>query len=243
MDTAMPTKSGIYDEVYGRQVYEEQTGIRASFYKRLRKYEVNRYEVCLQLLPLKVEKLLDAGCGGGCLAKAAAGRFSEYHGVDLSPVLLKQASDNLANIAGQNNISLSRCDLDQGLPFDNNCFDAVSCIGVLEHVMNPPNVIDEIHRVLKPDGVFVVGAPNVAWLPLRIGLLFGQLPLSGGVYLGADWEHLHIFTKKVTTDLLVTKGFEIEQVVCSGVFAAYRELWVSLLGGDIVVRCRKKKGV
>jgi len=28
-------------------------------------------------------------------------------------------------------------------------FDAVTCIAVLEHVFNPPNVVNEIHRVLN----------------------------------------------------------------------------------------------
>lgn len=238
---AMPTKSETYDKVYGERLYEEQTGTVTSIYRKLKEHEIDRYETCLQLLPPRVERLLDVGCGGGHLGVVIKERVSEYYGVDISPVLLNQANSNLTRLGGNIKVSLTQCDFDQRLPFEDGFFDAISCIAVLEHVMNPPELVNEIHRVLRPDGFFVVQVPNVAWLPYRIGLLFGRLPLTGGVYLGADWEHLHIFTKKLAVDLLTTKGFEIERVLCSGVFAGYRKWWVSLLGSDIVVKCKKRK--
>ncbi len=235
----MPTKSEIYDHVYGDQVYEPQTGMVASLYSRLKKHEVNRYATCLTFLPPKTQRLLDVGCGGGHFAKEAGGRIVEFYGIDVSPLLLEYAKSNLAGVSDEGRIHLVRCDIDQALPFEDGFFDAVTCIAVLEHVMNPPDVIDEIHRVLKADGVFVLEVPNVAWLPYRIGLLFGRLPTSGGVYLGADWEHLHIFTMELVIELLTSRGFEIEAVSCSGVFARYRRWWGSLLGGDIIVKCKK----
>jgi ubiquinone/menaquinone biosynthesis C-methylase UbiE len=235
----MPTKSEIYDHVYGEQVYEVQTGIVASLYSKLKKHEVNRYATCLAFLPPKTQRLLDVGCGGGHFAKEARGRVVEYYGVDVSPVLLERARANLTSVSDECRIHLAQCDIDQVLPFEDGFFDAVTCIAVLEHVMNPPSVIDEIHRVLKANGVFVLEVPNVAWLPYRIGLLFGRLPTSGGIYLGADWEHLHIFTKKLVMELITSRGFEIEAVSCSGIFARYRRWWGSLLGGDIIVKCKK----
>lgn len=200
---------------------------------------MDRYATCLAFLPPKTQRLLDIGCGGGHFAQEARGRIVEYYGVDVSPVLLEQAEASLASVADECRIHLAQCDIDRGLPFEDGFFDAVACIAVLEHVMNPPSVIDEIHRVLKANGVFVLEVPNVAWLPYRIGLLFGRLPTSGGIYLGADWEHLHIFTKKLVMGLISSSGFEIEAVSCSGVFARCRRWWISLLGGDIIVKCKK----
>lgn len=40
------------------------------------------------------------------------------------------------------------------LPFDNNVFDTVIAVEVLEHLEKPQSFIDEIHRVLRPDGKF-----------------------------------------------------------------------------------------
>ena len=47
------------------------------------------------------------------------------------------------------------------LPFQTNEFDCVVCIAVLEHVLNPTQVVKEVHRVLKPGGLFLVSVPFI----------------------------------------------------------------------------------
>lgn len=54
--------------------------------------------------------------------------------------------------------------------------------------------------------------PNIAWLPHRINLLLGKLPITGGFYMGADWEHLHWFTKSSLLELLlVARALRLKQ--------------------------------
>ncbi len=50
------------------------------------------------------------------------------------------------------------CDGHQ-LPFENNTFDCIFLIAVLEHVIDPRRVIAEVTRTLKYDGVILVDAP------------------------------------------------------------------------------------
>jgi SAM-dependent methyltransferase/uncharacterized protein YbaR (Trm112 family) len=45
------------------------------------------------------------------------------------------------------------------LPFRDNTFDGVVCQAVLEHVLDPPRVVEEIHRVLKPGGIVYSEVP------------------------------------------------------------------------------------
>lgn len=45
------------------------------------------------------------------------------------------------------------------LPFESGTFDAVWIQAVLEHVLNPQKVVDEIHRVLKPGGLVYADTP------------------------------------------------------------------------------------
>ncbi len=45
------------------------------------------------------------------------------------------------------------------LPFHDAAFDAVVVQAVLEHVLEPQVVVDEIHRVLRPDGVVYADTP------------------------------------------------------------------------------------
>jgi predicted SAM-dependent methyltransferase len=50
--------------------------------------------------------------------------------------------------------------LDKPLPFPDDCFDLVHASHILEHLDNYPEAIQEIHRILKPGGVFVVKVPE-----------------------------------------------------------------------------------
>ena len=42
------------------------------------------------------------------------------------------------------------------LPFENHSFDIVICFSVLEHTLNPENIIQEAHRVLRDNGEFLL---------------------------------------------------------------------------------------
>lgn len=166
----------------------------------------------------------------------AKNKFKEIYGVDISSERIERAKEKSKDEPDRDNIHFYKCDIDEGLPFNDSFFDAISCISVLEHVLNPPNVLDEIRRVLKLGGTFIVQVPNIAWIPYRIQLLFGRLPITGGFYLGADWEHLHNFTRSTLCQLLRMKGFQIKLVSCGGIFAKYRRWLPSGLGADLVAK-------
>ncbi len=236
-------KKKVYDNVYGRKEisYEPSHGVIAFLYGKLLRFEVNRYQVAYALLQSDQGRLLDVGCGDGYFIFMAKDKFKECYGVDVSPLRIERAKEGSKERSDGDDFHFYECDVDEGLPFSNSFFDAVSCIAVLEHVFNPPRVLDEIRRVLKQGGTFIVQVPNIAWIPYRIQLLFGKLPRSGGVYFGADWEHLHEFTKSTLCELLTKKGFEISSVSCSGVLAKQRRWWSSTLGGDLVVKSEKRE--
>jgi ubiquinone/menaquinone biosynthesis C-methylase UbiE len=236
-------KEKVYDDVYGRKEisYEPSRGVISFLYKKLSRFEVNRYQACYGLLPPNKERLLDVGCGDGEFLFMAKAKFEECYGVDVSPLRIERAKEKSKERQDGGSFHFYECDVDEELPFSESFFDAVSCIAVLEHLFNPPNAVEEIHRVLKPNGVFIVEVPNIAWIPYRIQLLLGKLPQTGGVYLGADWEHLHDFTESTLCRLLKAKGFEIGTVSCSGIFAKYRKRWPSALGADLVVKTLKQK--
>ncbi len=44
----------------------------------------------------------------------------------------------------------------EDIPFSDKYFDVIFCSNVLDHVTNPQKIIDEIHRVLKPSGHFLL---------------------------------------------------------------------------------------
>src|SRR3989344_1670650 len=96
-------------------------------------------------------KILDFGCGSGILVDELARYGYQACGLDVSEEAIKfglfQGIKNLEVINGYK------------INFQNNIFDAVFALDVLEHLKDEKLVLDEIKRVLKPGGVFIIMVP------------------------------------------------------------------------------------
>jgi ubiquinone/menaquinone biosynthesis C-methylase UbiE len=62
------------------------------------------------------------------------------------------------------------------LPYNDNCFDIVTCSEVIEHIDNYRRLLSEIYRVTKKDGLIVITTPNVINLKSRVKNLFSGYP-------------------------------------------------------------------
>lgn len=51
-------------------------------------------------------------------------------------------------------------DLEKPLPFEDNFADEIRCNHILEHIKNYSQLVREIHRVLKPKGIWAVRVPE-----------------------------------------------------------------------------------
>ncbi len=113
---------------------------------------VVRYALAAQLV--RGRQVLDAGCGvgwgTGLLVAAGA---SSATGLDLD-------ADAVANARGRvPGAHFVQGDLAQ-LPWDAGSFDLVVCFETLEHVADQEQALDELVRVLAPDGLLLVSSPN-----------------------------------------------------------------------------------
>ncbi len=100
------------------------------------------------------------------------------------------------------------------VPLADGTFDGVLCCEVLEHLTGDPiRMLATIHRVLKPNGWFVLTTPNVANLGNILALLHGR-----NVYkryelaFGPTWRHNREYTAPEVVDLLTTTGFIVDYV-------------------------------
>jgi SAM-dependent methyltransferase len=91
------------------------------------------------------KRVLNVGTGGPLAERIARTRESRVVGVDLDP---SRHPDVVADV----------CDL---RCFEDESFDAVFLMEVLEHVPAPDLAISEIHRVLAPGGWLVLSTPFV----------------------------------------------------------------------------------
>lgn len=58
-------------------------------------------------------------------------------------------------------------------------FDVVTLMAVLEHYPHSHRTLMEnVSRLMKPEGMLYIEVPNIAYWPKRVGLLMGRTPLS-----------------------------------------------------------------
>jgi SAM-dependent methyltransferase len=108
-----------------------------------------------QILPLAARllagagRVLDLGCGEGQIARLAAGGGAAVVGVDASAAQVAEA----VRRGGGPAYARSRA---EALPLRSGSFDAVVTCLVLEHLDDLDGALDEVARVLRPGGRFVV---------------------------------------------------------------------------------------
>jgi SAM-dependent methyltransferase len=75
------------------------------------------------------------------------------------------------------------------LPFRDEAFDGVWIQAVLEHVLDPPAVVEEIHRVLKPGGIVYADTPFIQQVHEQ-AYDFTRYTLSGHRWLFRRFEEI-----------------------------------------------------
>jgi ubiquinone/menaquinone biosynthesis C-methylase UbiE len=102
------------------------------------------------------ENIIDIGGGFGRHAVLYAPEFENCVIAEPSEKLLKEAQERLSNFT---NIEYVRA-FGQSLPFENNKFDVALLIRVIHHIQKPEEVLNEVYRILKPGGYFIIEVAN-----------------------------------------------------------------------------------
>ena len=74
----------------------------------------------------------------------------------------------------------------QALGFPDRSFDVIYSFHALEHIAEPQKALDEMRRVLRPGGIFLIGTPNSARL---VGYIGSASPVRDRIRWNiADWR-------------------------------------------------------
>ena len=111
------------------------------------------------LTTLTGDRLLDVGCADGSYTLRLAEGFRAVDAVDIEPERLDDFRAKLADHPQGDKITLAEMSAEK-LDFDDETFDVVTTIEVLEHVGDLDATIKEIARVLRPGGRFLITSPN-----------------------------------------------------------------------------------
>ena len=154
------------------------------------------------------EQILDVGCGSGNFCRSLAPQVTPgggVIGVDREADAIDLAT-RLSTVEVPSTLNFAQAD-GNDLPFEDQSFDAVVCISVLEFCEHPSNVLAEMRRVLRPSG----------------RLLVANADEDTRVYNGRDRELGRRITRAIAdrghdpwlarrlASMLIAVGFQLEQ--------------------------------
>jgi 2-polyprenyl-6-hydroxyphenyl methylase/3-demethylubiquinone-9 3-methyltransferase len=144
--------------------------------------------------------VLDAGCGGGLVAKGLAEAGAVVVGLDRSPSSLRVARRAVSDRPERFHAAGGQL---ERLPFADGAFDAVVAADVLEHVPDLPAAVAELARVLAPGGSFVFDTVNRTFWSWFTGV-FGLEQVLRMVPRGThDWR---LFIRPAELDRLLRRS-------------------------------------
>ena len=112
--------------------------------------------------------ILDAGCGTGVATRALAQRGHRVFGIDASYGMILKAN-SVCNADGITNVQFIHGDV-QSLPLQDSSVDAIVCLGVITYFKSEEKALQELSRVLKPDGTLILSILNKAHLTYYLDL-------------------------------------------------------------------------
>ena len=164
---------------------------------------------CFAPVPASEVRLLDAGCGTGNYAEVLHPFVRHLNGVDFNPKMLAKAKAKLSQGVEAGSITLEQGSL-LSFPFEADTFDAVMINQVLHHLETGKDfarnghraAVNEVARVLKPGGLFMINA--CSHRQLRDGFWYNHL-----IPTALDTVCARIAPTTMFAQMLNEAGFEI----------------------------------
>lgn len=140
-------------------------------------------------------RLLDIGTAAGAFLAAARARGWDTEGCEPNKWVARWGSAHFGVTIREGSV------FDQG--YAEGTFDVVTLWDVIEHTLNPREMLEHCHRLLKPGGILVVNYPDIGSSIARA---------LGRRWLFLTSVHLYYFDRTTIERMLVTTGFRVERI-------------------------------
>lgn len=117
--------------------------------------ETERELILRYVMPVRGEKILDAGCGTGVFTTDFLTAGAVITGLDISGQMLLNAVSKTAGFP----FSAVQADMTR-LPFKDSCFDKTVSITALEFIEDAQAAVNEMFRVTRPGGTVIIATLN-----------------------------------------------------------------------------------
>lgn len=154
------------------------------------------------LLPDRLGRVLDVGCGSGGVGRALRARAERLVGIELDDAAAAQARETYDEVL-VGDVASTLAELDPP-------FDTILAYDVLEHLADPAAVLRGLRGVAAPGALLHVSVPNARHVSLVRDLVFR------GTFGYTDWghrdsTHLRWLTRRDLVSLLEDTGWRVER--------------------------------
>lgn len=174
-----------------------------------RYFDTGRTEI-IPYLPARIERLLDIGCGAGATTKLIRSMHPNLNwagGVEIVAEQAKRAENILDRVW---NINIEQVQFENEI--EANSLDLILCLDVLEHLVDPWDVVKRLSKRLRPGGRLLVSVPNIQnWKFVKNLLFKGDFYYRDSGLL--DRTHLRFFVKATAESLAQSGGLQHVQSV------------------------------
>jgi 2-polyprenyl-3-methyl-5-hydroxy-6-metoxy-1,4-benzoquinol methylase len=181
----------------------------------------------IPLIPPKGKRILEVGCAGGMTGKALKGKgFEEIVGIEVNEEVAKSGKGYYDKVIIGDVEKVI-------LPFGKEYFDCILYGDVLEHLVDPWQVLKKHHAFLKKGGTIICSIPNIRHYRILKKLVFkGRWEYKGDGIL--DRTHLRFFTLDSIRTMFQETGFEIKSLIRRPSGAYWIKLLNFLLGNRLI---------
>jgi hypothetical protein len=114
----------------------------------------HRYHFAAKLVAGR--RVLDVACGAGYGSALLARHAARVVGADIAAETIAHARARYVSVP-----NLEFCAADcAALPFPEASFDTVVSFETIEHIQAQETFLDQVRRVLRPEGLFIISSPN-----------------------------------------------------------------------------------
>ena len=146
-------------------------------------------------------RILDIGCQSGYTCHRLSEIGHEPYGVEVLDESVTKARDKYPGI----DFRVGNCE--EQIPFDNRFFDVVWAGDVIKHIRFTDVFVNEVNRVLKIGGLFILTTPMHNRLKNLIIALY-----NFERHFDPEFPHLRFYTLKSLRTVLKKRGFFVKKV-------------------------------